>query len=357
VRYVGALVAVVLIVLCSPAEAKVTCGSGVTAFVDGKLRIFGIHYRTPDEWGFEEYACLGRRRPLLVGGVGSSTGTASGETGVYAHAGRFLADYSQSDGEGGPSAHVTVVDLIRRRAVSFVNVACCEFTPAIRLAPNGAVAVVAPGEGLLVKSPGRRARTLAAAPRDLAMAGGTVYWTEAGQARAERLEGVTGREALMLEPVRMRRRGGACAAAHGRTIAASGTVRVFARSGERFWCRVGGRGPSALTVPVRPRIVGDRWLLVRGEGSARVIDTRTGATVIHEQAVATPTLLRDGTLAWIDHGGRLLVRSPGSATVVLAQAGASNLAAARRAVYWTETGSPRVYRPPSSAARSASKPG
>ena len=32
------------------------------------------------------------------------------------------------------------------------------------------------------------------------------------------------------------------------------------------------------------------------------------------------------------------------------------LAAARRAVYWTESGAPRVYRPPSEA-RSASKPG
>ena len=54
----------------APTEAKVTCDSGTTAFVDGNLRIFGIHFRTPDEWGFDEYACLGRRRPLEVGGVG-----------------------------------------------------------------------------------------------------------------------------------------------------------------------------------------------------------------------------------------------------------------------------------------------
>jgi hypothetical protein len=36
----------------------------------------------------------------------------------------------------------------------------------------------APGEGLLVKAPGRRARVLADSGRDLAMAGGTVYRTD-----------------------------------------------------------------------------------------------------------------------------------------------------------------------------------
>ena len=81
---------------------------------------------------------------------------------------------------------MSVVDLVARRSVSFVNVACCEWTPSIRLATDGTVAVLAPGEGVFVKPPGRRARTLAgedAAPRDLAMHGGTVYWTE-GERRA-----------------------------------------------------------------------------------------------------------------------------------------------------------------------------
>ena len=68
------------------------------------------------------------------------------------------------------------------------------------------------------------------------------------------------------------------------------------------------------------------------------------------------TLLRDGTLAWIELGGRLLARSPGGETVVLSEAAPGLLAAARKAVYWTENGLPAVYRPPS-AARSDSKPG
>src|SRR5215207_11391389 len=101
-RWLGAIVLAAVLALCPAAEARVACGDGTTAFVDGNLRIFGIHYRTPDEWGFEEYACLGRRKPQGVGGVGSTSGTGSGVTPVYAHAGRFLASYDQSDGEGGP---------------------------------------------------------------------------------------------------------------------------------------------------------------------------------------------------------------------------------------------------------------
>src|SRR5215211_1362813 len=123
-RWLGAIGVAAVLMLCAAAEAKVSCDSGTTAFVDGRLRIFGVHYRTSFERGFEEYACLGRRmEPLLVGGVGSDEGVGSAETPLYAHAGRFLADYSQSDGEGGPSSHVTVVDLVRRRTVSFMNVA------------------------------------------------------------------------------------------------------------------------------------------------------------------------------------------------------------------------------------------
>jgi hypothetical protein len=358
VRLLGLTVLAVL-VLCAPAQAKVACGDGTTAFVDGSLRIFGVHYRTSFERGFEEYACLGRRRPLLVGGVGSDNGVGSSETSVYAHAGRYLASYSQSDSEGGPDADVTVVDLRRRKTVSFLNLACCEWTPAIRLATDGTVAVNSPGEGVVVKSPGRRARTLAAegsGARDLAMFGGTVYWTEGGQARSTGLPGADGGEALALEPVRLRRRGGTCAAARGRTLVASGSIRVFETPDARYACRIGRSGRILLAGSSLPRIVGDRWLLVFGEGHVRVFDTRSGKAVIDEESVAQSTALGDGTLAWIDFGGRLLARTPGADIVVLSENAPGMLAAARRAVYWTENGSPRRYAPPS-AARSASKPG
>ena len=333
-----------MLILCAPAQAEVACGDGTTAFVDGRLRIFGVHYRTPDESGFEEYACLGRRtEPLYVGGVGSDTGVGSAETPVYAHAGRFLADYSQSDGEGGPSAHVAVVDLVRRRTVSFMNLACCEGVPPLRLAPDGTVAVLAPGDGVLVKAPGRRARGLSGeGARDLAMHGGTVYWTEGREARSAAVAGTGGGEATALEPVRLRRRGGACVAARGRTLVASGSVRVYETGDGRFACRIGGRRPFALAGSTPPRIVGDRWLLAFGEGSARVVDSRTGRTVTRADSVSAATLLRDGTLAWIDFGGAVHVAVPGATPLVVGD-GASRLAAARRAVYWTDATGPRRF--------------
>ena len=360
-RILGLTVLAVLLLATAPAQAKVRCGDGTTAFVDGNLRIFGVHYRTPDESGFEEYACLGRRmKPVFVGAVGSDTGVGSSETPVYAHNRRYLASYEQSDGEGGPSSHVSVVDLLRRRTVSFANVACCEWRPSIRLASNGAVAVLSPGEGLFVKAPGSKPRTLAAegsGARDLAMFGGYVYWTEGGQAHATGVRGADGGEAYALEPVRLRRRGGKCAAARGRTIVASGSSRVYETPDGRRACRVGARRPIDLAGSMPPRIVADRWVLAFGELSARVVDMRTGRTVLHERSVAQATLLADGTLAWLDSRGRgLFARSPGADTVVVTEEPSGLLAAARRAIYWTEVGGPKVYRPPS-AARSASKPG
>jgi hypothetical protein len=358
VRKLDAAAALILFaVLAVPAEGRVRCDSGTTAFVDGKLRIFGVHYRTPDEWGFEEYACLGRRRkPLYVGGVGSDTGVGSAETPVYAHAGRYLADYSQSDGEGGPSSHVTVVDLVRRRAVSFMNLACCEGVPPLRLAADGTVAVLAPGDGVLVKAPDRRTRTLSGDDaRDLAMHGGTVYWTEARVARSATLDGVGGGEARALEPVRLRR-GRTCGDVRGRTIAATGSVRVFAQAGERFGCRIGRPGQFVVERG-SARIVADRWVLARDARRARVFDSQTGHVVASARPATNATLLQDGTLVALQPGGRLLAQASGGRRVLLAAAGARALAAARRAVYWTEAGIPRVYRPPSSAARSASKPG
>ena len=237
-------------------------------------------------------------------------------------------------------------DLRRRRTVTFMNLACCEGVPPLRLAPDGTVAVIAPGVGVLVKAPGRRTRLLSNEDaRDLAMYGGTVYWTEGGQARSATLDGVRGGEATALEPVRLRRRGGPCRAARGRTIVASGSIRVYETPDERFICRVDREGRLPLAGSTAPRIVGDRWVLVFGEGTARVVDSRTGRAVTRAQSVSAATVVRDGTLAWIDFGGRLLVQSPGAEAAVVSESGAGRLAAARRAVYWTENGAPQVYRP------------
>jgi hypothetical protein len=348
-----AAVVMVLVGAVARADAKLRCGSGTTAFVEGKLRIFGVHYESADEWGADEYACLGGvRRPLGVGGEYANGGTGSADTPAYAYDGRrYLAAYDTDEGEGGPSAHLRVFDLMSRRSFAFTNVACCENVPAFRVAHDGSLVANTPGEGLFVKRPGRRERTLSLqAPVDLAMRGETVYWTSHGVARSTVLDGAgRGGELLMLEPVRMDRRVG-CA---GRVVAAAGSVRVLERGSKRVGCRIRGphRFPAGAAGDPRPRIVGGRWLLLRGDGAARVVDTRTGEVVSRAGDATQATMLRDGTFAWIDSAGAVHADghrlSPGPAT---------SLAAARRAVYWTEAGAPRVYRPPR-AARSASKPG
>src|SRR4051812_15460996 len=135
-----AAVAMVLLGIVAKAEAKVTCDSGTTAFVSGKLRIFGVYFHRSDafneEWGFDEYACRGSGRPPQpVGFEYSNTGTGSNDTPAYAYDGRrHLAGYDTDDGEGGPSAHLSVTDLRTGRSFGFTNVACCEGVPAFRVA-------------------------------------------------------------------------------------------------------------------------------------------------------------------------------------------------------------------------------
>jgi hypothetical protein len=70
-----AVVVMVLLGIASRADARVRCSSGTTAFVEGTLRIFGTHFDRPDpfggrEFGFDEYACLGGRRPAPFPGRG-----------------------------------------------------------------------------------------------------------------------------------------------------------------------------------------------------------------------------------------------------------------------------------------------
>jgi hypothetical protein len=363
-----AAVAMVLIgIVAKAAEARPRCGSGTTAFVEGKLRIFGISFDRPDtfggrEFGFDAYACLGGRgKPVSVGGRYDNTGTASADTPAYAYDGRrYLAAYDTDDGEGGPSAHLSVLDLRTGRWSAFTNAACCENVPAFRVAHDGSLVANTPGEGLFVKRPGHRARTLSLdAPVDLAMRGETVYWTSRGVAHSIVLDGAgAGAEALMLEPVRVDGRPG-CA---GRAIAAAGSVRILKRGARRVGCRIGGphRFPAGVAGDPRPRIVSGRWVLLRAGDTARVVDSRTGKVVARAGEVSQSTVLRDGTLAWIDTTGRLITRRPGFGPSLVAD-GATALAAARRAVYWTRDGVPQVFRPgrvqEASAARSASKPG
>jgi hypothetical protein len=364
--------ALLLGALGSPAEAKrakLRCDAGVTLFVEGKLRIFGVPYRTPDEHGYEEYACLGAHgRPLSVGDVGADTGVGSGDTPMYAFGGgRYLGTYDVSDGEGGPSASFQVYDLKTRRSVAFTNSACCEGVSEFRVAANGAL-ITDDGQ-VDVRMPRTRGVKTLSTPgvsaTDLALAGNTVYWTEhpdgaAPAVRSAALDGVTGSsEARALEPVRPRATGGACTAAKGTTIVASSSVRVYERtkrgSTARLACRIGGARNIRIGSPGAPvpRIVNDRWLLSIGKGrpaaSARVIDMKTGETVSNADTpgVLQTSVLTDGKMAWIEDGGRLLAQRPHVAAqfeLAPASAAPTALAASRRTVYWTAGGAPHSAR-------------
>ncbi len=226
-----ALLAVLLPLLAAaPAEAKVSCGDGATAFVDGKLRIFGDPLPDAATSGASTSTrASGGGGRWRVGGVGSTTGTGSARRRSTPTPGRFLASYHQSDGEGGPSAHVSVVDLVRRRSVSFVNVACCEWTPALRLGDRRHRGGDRARRGRCSSSRrgGGRARSRARGRATSRCTAGPSTGPRAAGALGGAAPGVGGGEARALEPVRLRRRGGACAAARGRTIVASGSVRVY----------------------------------------------------------------------------------------------------------------------------------
>jgi hypothetical protein len=336
-----------------PPRAPTTCTAGVTAFVDGPLRVFGLPWR-----GRDHYACLGRRGPPQgVGFEYSNAGTGTDDVWGYAlGGGRYLAHYRYTDGEGGPSASISLRDLRTRRRIAFVNVVCCEGDPAFLVGADGTMAAIEPGEGLWIKRPGGRTRFLDdGVPRDLALAGGTVYWREGGRARSAVLAGLGGEaESHMLEPVEIPRQDRRCPAARGRAVAASASVRVVERTGaaRRFACRAGRRFAAGPAGAPAPRIVHDRWLLVRRADGVRVLDTCSGETVTRLRGVpAAVTLTYDGTVAWTDSAGVLRAQRPGAQPVELAPA-ARLLAAARRAVFWTgAAGEPHVYRPAAAARR------
>src|SRR3954447_7042114 len=373
-----------LAVLAPAAAAKRprSCSAGVPLFVEGKLRLFGVPYRNSSgveggEQGYEEWACLGGHGgPQSEGLEGFNGGAGSWDTPAYAFAGgRYLAFFSWSYDEGGASAGFDVDDLKTGRRISSTGATYEDGVLPFRVAANGAL-VFTDEDAISLLMPGaRHSRPLSsdlARAGELALAGGTAYWTEhpkgaPAEAHSATLPGIAGdTEERMLEPINARPEGRGCRAARGRTLASSPAVRVYRRAGSsvRRACRIGGgsvRIPAGAPVP---RIVNDRWLLVLGPGTpartASVVDMKTGKTVTKVApggpGIHRATLLRRGTLAWLEEGGRVprappragaLAQRPGAAAVELAPADPvpSTLAAARDTVYWTAGGTPHAARP------------
>ena len=196
--------------------------------------------------------------------------------------------------------------VVRQRRLLRVDV------PALRLARDGTAGGQRAGRRACSSSrpAGGHGRSPASGARDLAMHGGTVYWTEAGQARSTGLPGARrgGDGARAGAPAPPRRGVRRRARAHDRRLGLGARVR----DGRRALRLPDRRAPS---VPARRLgAAADRRRplaarLRRGH-RPRARHAHGPRPSTRASPVSQATLLADGTLAWIESGGRLLARSP-----------------------------------------------
>ena len=356
----AALLAAVALALAAAAPSagarpRLRCASGTTLLVNGPLRIFEIPFRDSDEHGHDQYACLaGRGRPLFVGQDGEGPGVGLARQLAYSFAGgRYLLSATYGEGEGGASGDYAVYDLRTRRRLLTTDLladpavgAQYAFAADARLvlADDGVVQLLRPG------SPSEPLSPAGVTAAEIALAGTTLYWTETPQsappvARSAQLGGDPAPAGDRLEPVEIHR-GGACTRRSGTTVLQSSRVRVLRRGARLVACRFGDALAVRLPADSKDlRVVADRWLLLRAGPRARVIDMRARRTVTVAAAPLESALLDNGTLAWIEAGGRLLAAAPGEAPDELAASGASGLASSRTTVYWTAGGAPQRFQP------------
>ena len=361
-RRLAVLAVLLPLLAAAPAEAKVACGDGTTAFVDGKLRIFGIHYRTLDEWGFDEYACLGRRRPLLVGGVGSDNGHRVGGDARLRARGplpRLLLTRATARAARarrlGRRPDPAPAGLVRERRVLRVDAGDPARHRRHRGGDRAGRGRVRQGAGPARADARRRGRRATSRCTAAPSTG-----PRAAQPRSAALPGVSrrrGDRARAGAPAPPRRRLRGRARPHDRRLGLRAGLRDAATGASP--AAIGRRGRIPLAGSTPPRIVGDRWLLVFGEGSARVLDTRTGRDRDRARGRSSQADAAARRHARLDRLRRAAARRarPGADAVVLSD-GARRACSPPRGGRSTgpRTGRPRVYRPPSEA-RSASKPG
>ena len=347
-----------LLALAAPAQAaKVRCTSGATILIDGKLRVFAVREDTRLQTGWTEWACLGHAKPVHV-----SDDVDGGDGGIstweYAYAGgRYLAVAATNEGENGADGSYTLWDLRTRRVVKVADATWVfDLDPQLRLDPRGDMVAIEEEHALEVIPRHGPRRTLSHAARNLALAGTTAYWTEGGAAHSAPLGGPAS-TAPDDHVVRLAIDGSSrCERRPGRTVARAPFVRV-ARHGRRlFACRILNRAAVPLpshTAPATLRITGDHWLFGVDTCShiGSVIDLRSGRTVteLPFESRWAATLLRDGTLAWIDDAGTLFARPPNTQDATTLGTGASALASNGRTVYWTAGGTPHGWRSPAPA--------
>jgi hypothetical protein len=360
---VAACLAAVVVPPGAAAKQRLTCSSGITTVLDGRLRIFGVPFH--DRYGTvgaDEYACMGRSgRPMGIGFASESQGTASSDTPIVTFDGkRYIAVLATEDGEGGPDADYEVFDLRTGRRVTFAAALAGEEPEPFRITAAGGL--VSDDYGIQLVPRGHRGDSRFIKPLgaggEIAYTGNTIYWTEKGiphsapakapaTAPENRVYDLRSRNAF-----RVTRGHGRCESRRGTTIAASPHIRVLARNGRRLACRRASAKVHALGPRTGAagelRIVRDRWLLSRTANGATVLDMRGDGTVVTavDGAATSSTLTTDGTLAWIDADGRLLAQRPRDDTpAVLAEAAAvpTTLASSDTTIYWTAGGLPQRW--------------
>ncbi len=344
------------LVVAPTAQAKpVRCDSGAAELATGALRVFSIHYRDRGSFGltgFHQYACLdASARPLRLGDSawGSITGDSDGGTPVLVFGGgRYLAVGSFESGEGGlENAGYDVIDLRARRTVTTIETGeVPDELPPLRLSATGDAIFTDDQQAIELFAPGAKKgvalSTAGVSASGAAISGTTVYWSENGEARTYTLAGRAPADAtdtieapvIPFEPT-------ACDRRPGTTVAHSGLARVVRRRGTLLACLDSARAVAlpAATRPADVRIARGRWVYT----GTSVIDLKARRTVLKLAAPRSATLLADGTLAWIEQGGRLLVGSPGDAAPAeLAPAGDA-LASSGTVVYWTAGGVPHRF--------------
>jgi hypothetical protein len=344
------MTAALLAMLALAAPAPVSCRTGATLAALPGVRIIAVtlHDHSADHnTGYVEYACTSRSaRPLRVGVSEGAGGAFQEDTLRYAVAGRYLAAGTLETDEGGGEVTVSVWDLrTRRRLVDEAQIEGDDSgDPLIRLGTGGDV--IDPEGDVLLVVPGHRTRRLSnGEDTDEAVAGSTLYWTAAGQAREMTLPGPASRSpdtfADLPDGALYRSH---CRSRPGRDVARDGWLRVARGPSGWFACQVTSRQALRLPANLRPRsvrIAHQRWLYYAAGGSGHVVDmrTRTRVATVPAPSGVQPLLLDDGRVAWIDAGGTLMVQRPGAPAVALAT-GASALAVSGSVLYWTSAGVP-----------------
>jgi hypothetical protein len=349
------MVSIAWLAVAAPASAKPRCNSGGTIMADGPLRVFEVRQDTRLEVGWTDWACLGRPATPLPVSKDVDAGEGGIDTSEYAFAGgRYLAVASINDGANGGDGSYAVWDLRSRRIVRQVDAAWdFHHFPDLRLSPNGDIAAIEEESRLEVIPRRGKRLTLSSDEHDLALAGTTVYWTEAGAPRSATLPGPAStapdhhliRWYFKPESV--------CERKPGTSLLRTGLVRVARHSGRLFACRLRHKPvlplPSHLA-PATLRAANDRWLFGVDTCShaAVVFDLRSGRTVteLPFKARWAATLLDDGTLAWIGDAATLFAQAPDAPEATTLATGASALASTGTTVYWTAGGAAHSWTAP-----------